>query len=173
MFLGMSAGGRVLEYINLDPEIPIEGGKKIPFHSLFGNISFHHVSFSYPTRKEHKVLSDFSLNIPGGKIVALVGASGGGKSTIAALLERFYDCQEGSVTIDGVNIKQLDPKWLRGQCIGYINQEPTLFATTIMENIRYGRPTATDNEVKEAALAANAHGFITTQFPEGIVIYLT
>ena len=79
--------------------------------------------------------------------VALVGSSGGGKSTVAALLERFYDCSEGGVYLDGINIKELDPKWLRGQAIGYISQEPVLFATSVMENIRYGRPGATDQEV--------------------------
>ena len=99
--------------------------------------------------------------------MALVGSSGGGKSTVAALLERFYDITEGGeVTIDNVNIKELDPKWMRGQCIGYINQEPVLFASSVKENIRYGRPNATDQEVYEAAKAANAHDFITN-FPEG------
>ncbi len=94
-----------------------------------------------------KVLTDFSLRIPPGRMVALVGESGGGKSTVAALLERFYDCQEGSVCVDGINVKQLDPRWLRGKAIGYIDQEPVLFATSVMENIRYGRPDAGDEEV--------------------------
>ncbi len=98
--------------------------------------------------------------------VALVGSSGGGKSTIASLLERFYDCTSGKVTIDGIDIKELDPRWLRGRCIGFINQEPVLFATTIKENIRYGRPSATDQEVCEAAKAANAHDFVQS-FPDG------
>jgi ATP-binding cassette subfamily B (MDR/TAP) protein 8 len=80
---GMSAGSRVFEYINLESSIPIQGGKKIPFHSLFGEIGFHNVSFTYPTRPDHIVLKNFNLVVPGGKIVALVGSSGGGKSTIA------------------------------------------------------------------------------------------
>ena len=183
---GMSAGTRVFEYINLQPEIPIKGGKKIAFHNLMGELGFHGVHFSYPTRPDQKILENFNLNIPGGKIVALVGASGGGKSTAAALLERFYDCDSGVVTIDKIDIKKLDPKWLRGQAIGYINQvqwkknlcikyiirvimsfqEPTLFATSIKENIRYGRPEASDFEVFEAAKAANCHEFIL-KFPNG------
>ena len=125
----------------------MEGGKRIPYHTLFGDIEFKNIGFTYPTRPEQKVLEDFSLKIPGGRVVALVGSSGGGKSTVAALLERFYEADSGQITIDGVDIKQLDPKWLRGQAIGYINQEPVLFATSVLENIRYGRPSATDFEV--------------------------
>jgi ATP-binding cassette, subfamily B (MDR/TAP), member 8 len=93
------------------------------------------------------VLKDFSLKIPGGTMVALVGTSGGGKSTVAALLERFYDVQGGQITVDGQDIRSLDPSWLRGRAIGFINQEPILFATSILENIRYGKPSATDQEV--------------------------
>jgi len=111
-------------------------------------------------------LNQLNLHVPGGKIVALVGASGGGKSTIAALLERFYDVNDGAITVDRANIKSLDPEWLRGRCIGFINQEPVLFASSILENIRYGRPEASDFEVYEAAEAANAHAFIQ-KFPNG------
>jgi len=110
-------------------------------------------------------LNDFNLKLPAGKVVALVGSSGGGKSTIAALLERFYDVQGGSITIDGYDIRSLDPTWLRGRAIGFINQEPILFATSIMENIRYGKPSATDEEVREVARLANADGFIQ-KFPQ-------
>lgn len=163
---GLSAGSRVFEYINLKSEIPLKGGTKIPHHSLVGNIKFCDVCFSYPTRPEQQVLTDFSLNIPAFKTVALVGASGGGKSTVAALLERFYDVSKGHVTIDGVDIRALDPTWLRGHAIGFINQEPVLFATSVMENIRYGRPNATDAEVIDAAMQANAHDFIV-EFPMG------
>ena len=88
------------------------------------------------------------------------------RSLAAALLERFYDVDSGSVSIDGVDLRHLDPKWLRGRAIGYINQEPVLFATSIIENIRYGRPGATDQEVIEAAKAANADNFIRS-FPSG------
>ncbi|XP_059170888.1 mitochondrial potassium channel ATP-binding subunit-like [Physella acuta] len=162
---GISAGGRVFEYINSQPKIQLKGGKKIPYHSLVGNIEFSDVHFHYPTR-EQDVLNNFNLKILGGQMVALVGLSGGGKSTIAVLLERFYDVTSGEIKIDGVNIKDLDPSWLRGQVIGFINQEPVLFATSVMENIRYGKPNASDQEVIEAAKLANAHGFITS-FPNG------
>ncbi|KAK7476898.1 hypothetical protein BaRGS_00031837 [Batillaria attramentaria] len=166
MVRGASAGARVFEYINMEPAVQLSGGKTIPYHALLGSIQFKDVTFSYPTRPEQIVLRDFSLQIPGGRVVALVGLSGGGKSTVAALLERFYDVSHGSIAIDGIDIRDLDPSWLRGHAIGFINQEPVLFATTVMENIRYGRPDATDQEVMEAAKLANAHMFITG-FPEG------
>jgi ATP-binding cassette subfamily B (MDR/TAP) protein 1 len=100
-----------------------------------------------------------------GKTVALVGSSGSGKSTIIALLERFYDPLAGEVLIDGVNIKELQVKWLRCQ-IGLVSQEPALFATTIKENILYGKDSATMDEVVEAAKSANAYNFII-QLPQG------
>ncbi|KAF6034272.1 hypothetical protein EB796_007423 [Bugula neritina] len=112
------------------------------------------------------VMSNLNLKIPGGKVTALVGLSGGGKSTVAMLLERFYELDGGEITIDGVDISKCSPKWLRGRCIGFISQEPVLFATSVMENIRYGRPEASDAEVKEAAILANANDFINT-FPDG------
>jgi len=130
-----------------------------------GDVEFRNVRFSYPTRSDQVILNDFNLKLPAGKVIALVGSSGGGKSTVAALLERFYDVQEGSVTIDGYDIRSLDPTWLRGRAIGFINQEPILFATSIMENIRYGKPTATDEEVREVARLANADSFIQ-KFPQ-------
>lgn len=162
---GTSAGARVFEFCNLTPSIPLHGGKKIPFHSLMGDVEFRNVRFSYPSRSDQVILNDFNLKLPAGKVIALVGSSGGGKSTVAALLERFYDVQEGSVTIDGYDIRSLDPTWLRGRAIGFINQEPILFATSIMENIRYGKPTATDEEVREVARLANADSFIQ-KFPQ-------
>lgn len=163
---GMSAGARAFEFINNEPKIPIKGGKIIPYYAMYGDVEFEHVNFSYPTRAGQKVLKDFNLKVPRGTVVALVGLSGGGKSTVAALLERFYDIDDGKISIDGVSLKELDPTWLRGKAIGFINQEPVLFATSVMENIRYGRPDATDVEVMEAASMANADGFIQS-FPEG------
>ncbi|XP_071852655.1 mitochondrial potassium channel ATP-binding subunit-like isoform X2 [Apostichopus japonicus] len=163
---GVSAGGRAFEFIKLEPEVPLTGGITIPYHSLYANVDFSDVHFSYPTRPEQKILDGFSLSLPRGQVVAICGPSGAGKSTVAALLERFYDVSEGSITVDGVSIKDLDPSWLRGQTIGYINQEPTLFATSVMENIRYGKAGASDVEVMEAAAAASAHEFII-EFPEG------
>ncbi|XP_013789570.2 ATP-binding cassette sub-family B member 8, mitochondrial-like isoform X1 [Limulus polyphemus] len=163
---GMAAGARLFEYINMESSIPLVGGVVIPEDQLQGEVEFRNVSFTYPTRPQQLVLENFSIHIPAGKMVALCGPSGGGKSTVAALLERFYDVDSGSITLDGKNLDQLDPKWLRGHVLGFINQEPVLFATTVMENIRYGRPDATDSEVVEAAKLANADEFICS-FPNG------
>ncbi|NXB58268.1 ABCB8 protein, partial [Struthidea cinerea] len=163
---GLSAGARVFELLRLEPPVPLQGGVSIPSHSLLGRICFHRVSFSYPTRPGYPVLQDFSLTLPPCQTVAIVGPSGGGKSTVAALLERFYEPTAGTITLDGHNIASLDPSWLRGQVIGFISQEPVLFGTTIMENIRFGKPGASDAEVYEAARLANADGFIRS-FPEG------
>ncbi|NXX28744.1 ABCB8 protein, partial [Nicator chloris] len=163
---GLSAGARVFELLRLEPLVPLQGGVSIPAHSLRGHICFNHVSFSYPTRPGYPVLQDFSLTLPPCQTVAIVGPSGGGKSTVAALLERFYEPTAGTITLDGHDIASLDPSWLRGQVIGFISQEPVLFGTTIMENIRFGKPGASDAEVYEAARLANADGFIRS-FPEG------
>jgi ABC-type multidrug transport system fused ATPase/permease subunit len=98
--------------------------------------------------------------------VALVGPSGGGKSTMGALLSRLYDPTSGRMTLDGEDIRDLDPAWLR-RLVGVVSQEPVLFSTTIAENVRYGRPEATDAEVREALRAANALGFVEG-FPDGL-----
>ncbi|XP_077500062.1 mitochondrial potassium channel ATP-binding subunit-like isoform X2 [Amblyomma americanum] len=161
---GISAGSRVFELINLKNDVAITGTKQLDLDTLRGDVEFRHVYFAYPTRPKQTVLEDVSLKLPAGKIVAICGPSGSGKSTIAALLERFYDVSGGSITIDGHDLKDLDPHWLRRNVIGFIRQEPLLFATTIKENIRYGKPDATDKEVYEAARQANAHDFIMS-FP--------
>ncbi|KAM9387547.1 mitochondrial potassium channel ATP-binding subunit [Phaethornis superciliosus] len=163
---GLSAGARVLELLRLEPSVGLRGGGSIPPHSLLGHVSFNHVSFSYPTRPGHPVLQDFSLTLPPGKTVAIVGPSGEGKSTVAALLERFYEPTRGTITLDGRDIAGLDPSWLRGRVLGFISQEPVLFGTSILENIRFGCPGASDAEVESAARMANADGFIRA-FPEG------
>ncbi|XP_063183861.1 mitochondrial potassium channel ATP-binding subunit [Chroicocephalus ridibundus] len=163
---GLSAGARVFELLRLEPGVGLRGGGSIPHHSLLGRVCFHRVSFSYPSRPGYPVLRDFSLTLPPCKTVAIVGPSGGGKSTVAALLERFYEPTQGTITLDGHDISRLDPSWLRGRVIGFISQEPVLFGTTILENIRFGKPGASDAEVVAAARLANADGFIRT-FPEG------
>ncbi|KAG7205622.1 hypothetical protein KM043_007585 [Ampulex compressa] len=163
---GVSAGARVFEYLDMPPSPMMVGGEVIADKSLAGNVTFENVKFSYPTRPDHVILRNFNLHIPAGKTVAIVGTSGNGKSTVAALLERFYDVQEGSISIDGYDIKSLNSSYLRGNVLGYIDQEPILFATSIMENIRYGKQDATNEEVIEAAKEANAHEFIT-KFPSG------
>ncbi|XP_058490076.1 mitochondrial potassium channel ATP-binding subunit [Solea solea] len=166
MVRGTSAGARVFEYLVLKPTITLAGGGRIPYHSLTGRVDFMDISFSYPTRPGHQILNKFNLTLPPCKTVAIVGESGGGKSTVASLLERFYDPTSGVVMLDGLDIRTLDLTWLRGQVIGFINQEPVLFGSSIMENIRFGKPEATDAEVINAAKQANAHRFITS-FPDG------
>ncbi|KAG1052937.1 hypothetical protein G6F43_004953 [Rhizopus delemar] len=154
---------RVFEFIHLQPQVSLRGGL-IP-DCIHGDIQFKNIDFSYPTRPDQMVLNKFSLNIVPGTTVALCGPSGSGKSTIASLLERFYEPAGGDIYLDDQELKKLDPSWLR-EHIGFINQEPVLFATSILENIRYGRPDATLEEVKEAARQANAEMFIEG-FPEG------
>ncbi|KAL0966227.1 hypothetical protein UPYG_G00292590 [Umbra pygmaea] len=166
MVRGLSSGARVFEYLSLEPIIPLSGGGHIPSKSLTGRVDFKNITFSYPTRPAQTILKNFNLTIPPCKTVAIVGESGGGKSTVASLLERFYDPSSGVIMLDGLDIRTLDPSWLRGHVIGYINQEPVLFGSSVMENIRFGKPEATDAEVIHAAKQANAHRFITG-FPDG------
>ncbi len=157
------ASERVFELMDRAPEIPAAGGLRP--QSTRGAIALHNVTFAYPTRPEVPVLRGVDIELAAGEVVALVGASGGGKSTIAALIGRLYDPQEGQITLDGAPLRDLDPAWLRHQ-IGAVAQEPILFSTSVADNIRYGRATATDAEVEAAARAANAHDFISA-FPEG------
>ncbi|KAL7567824.1 hypothetical protein ACA910_000571 [Epithemia clementina (nom. ined.)] len=133
--------------------------------NISGAISFRDVEFNYPTRPNDLVLRGLSVEIAAGQTVAFVGPSGGGKSTVVAMIERFYDPKSGSILLDGINLRDLNVKYLRS-IIGYVGQEPTLFATTIRGNIRYGNPDATDEQIEEAARLANAHDFITS-FSEG------
>lgn len=111
-----------------------------------GQISFKNVNFTYPTRPNNPVLLGLDLEIEAGKTTALVGPSGGGKSTTVSLIERFYDPISGSIELDGLDLRKINVSHLR-QTIGYVGQEPTLFATTIAGNIRYGNPNATQEEV--------------------------
>lgn len=138
---------------------------KTELQNIQGSLHLANVNFFYPTRPDSPVLRDFNLHISQGQVVALVGPSGGGKSTVAALVSRFYDPQQGTISIDNSDIRDWKKDYLREQ-IGVVSQEPILFATSIFENIRYGKPTATEDEVHSVAIAANAHDFIS-QFPEG------
>ncbi|XP_047948128.1 ABC transporter B family member 2-like [Salvia hispanica] len=125
-----------------------------------GHIKFKNVKFSYPSRPDVVIFNKLSLDIPPGKIVALVGGSGSGKSTVISLIERFYDPLSGHVMLDGNDVRELDLKWLRQQ-IGLVNQEPALFATTIRDNILYGKNDATNEEITRAAKLSEAINFIS------------
>ncbi|KAJ4728628.1 ABC transporter B family-like protein [Melia azedarach] len=135
-----------------------KNGRKLD--KLSGQIEFKDVSFSYPSRPDVVIFNKICLDIPAGKIVALVGGSGSGKSTVISLIERFYEPLSGNILLDGNNIKDLDLKWLRQQ-IGLVNQEPALFATTIRENILYGKEDATIEEITRAAKLSEAMSFIS------------
>lgn len=142
-------------------------------NSVIGEIVFKDVQFCYPSRLEVKVFDGFNLAVKAGTTVALVGPSGGGKSTVVQLLERFYDPTLGSITLDGHDLKDLNVQWLRQQ-IGLVSQEPKLFAGSILENIRIGRPNATIEEIHDAAKKVRPRwmlyrvGFLHTRF---IVFY--
>lgn len=128
-----------------------------------GEIEFRNVTFSYPTRPDEVILRDFSLTIPAGQTVALVGQSGCGKSTLMQLIQRFYDPQAGQVLVDGVDVRDLNVRWLRDR-IGIVSQEPVLFSTSIKENIALGLGSSANVEMDRiiaAAKQANAHQFIT------------
>lgn len=134
-------------------------GKVMNF-GIKGDISFKSVVFNYPSRPDVEILRGLTTKIHAGETVALVGSSGNGKSTCLHLLQRFYDPLSGSVHIDGCNIKQFNISWLRSN-IALVGQEPVLFSTTIGENIRYGKPDATDKEVENAAKDSGALDFIS------------
>uniref|UniRef100_A0A6Q2ZJP2 ABC-type xenobiotic transporter n=1 Tax=Esox lucius TaxID=8010 RepID=A0A6Q2ZJP2_ESOLU len=145
-------------YKTIDQPRPIDSSSKEghkPDH-VRGDIEFKDIHFNYPSRKEVKGVN---LTVPRGKTIALVGASGCGKSTTIQLLQRFYDPDLGQITLDGHDIRTLNVKWLR-ENIGIVSQEPVLFGTTIAENIRYGKADATDEDIERAVKEANAYDFI-------------
>ncbi len=158
----IGASERVFELLDRQPGVVNTAGLRLA--APVGAMALQGLKFAYPTRPEVTVLDGVDLALEPGKVLALVGQSGGGKSTVAALLLRLYDPIEGRVTFDGHDIRELDTSWLREQ-IGIVSQEPVLFATTIAENIRYGRPGASAADVEAAAKAANAHDFVSG-FPE-------
>ncbi|KAH7660070.1 Xenobiotic-transporting ATPase protein [Dioscorea alata] len=162
---GICAGERIMEVMKRVPKIDIDTKDGEVLENVHGEVEFKGVDFAYPSRPENLILNEFSLKVPAGMTVALVGGSGSGKSTVIALLERFYDPLHGEVLLDGVNIKKLKLKWLRSQ-MGLVSQEPALFATSIKENILFGKEDASMDEVVVAAKASNAHNFIS-QLPQG------
>uniref|UniRef100_A0AAR2JLM5 ATP-binding cassette sub-family B member 5 n=1 Tax=Pygocentrus nattereri TaxID=42514 RepID=A0AAR2JLM5_PYGNA len=149
-------------YNTIDMPRPIDSSSKEGYKpdNIKGNIEFKNIYFSYPSRKNVKILQGMSLKVPHGKTIALVGASGCGKSTTIQLLQRFYDPDAGEVTLDGRDIRSLNVRWLR-ENMGIVSQEPVLFGTTIAENIRYGREDATEEDIEQAVREANAYEFIS------------
>lgn len=174
IFEALGASGRVFFLLDCIPSIPTppkEGQEPIALlkpKSMEGRLNFENVKFAYPSRPDINVLDGYTLKIPPGSTTALVGSSGSGKSTVVALLQRFYDVDSGSITIDDNELKDLDVKWLR-QHIGYVQQEPQLFGLSVRDNLLYGVP---DNEIisqekmEQACRDANCHDFISS-WPDG------
>lgn len=126
---------------------------------MSGGVEMKRVHFAYPGRPETPVLRDFSLDVKAGTSIGIVGKSGCGKSTVIGLIQRFYDVDQGSVKVDGVNIRLLDIQWYRRR-MALVGQEPVIYSGSIRDNIMLGKLNASENEVMEAARVANAHEFI-------------
>lgn len=163
------AAAKLYETIDRVPSIDSSDPGGLKPESCVGEIRLENVKFNYPSRPDVPIVKDLSLTFPAGQTIALVGASGSGKSTVISLVERFYDPLSGAVKLDGIDIKTLNVRWLRSQ-IGLVSQEPTLFATTIQGNVEHGligtpyehaSPEEKFNLIKEACIKANADGFIS------------
>lgn len=160
---GYTGFERFREIMNIQPDIE-DAKDAVVLPHVKGDITFENVSFQYQENQEN-VLNHINLQVPAGAYMALVGSSGAGKTTLCSLIPRFYDVTDGRILVDGQDIRKVTLKSLRDQ-IGMVQQDVYLFAGTIMENIRYGKPDATEAEVIEAAKNANAHEFIMS-FPDG------
>jgi ABC-type multidrug transport system fused ATPase/permease subunit len=152
----------VFEVLDTEPDIT-DQAEPVRLTPVRGHVRFEHVTFAYDGVRQ--VLRGVSFEVQPGEFIGLVGPSGGGKTTVVNLLARFYDVAGGRVLVDGVDIRELDSGHYRRQ-VGMVLQDPYLFHGTVVENIRYGKPEATLDEVIAAARAANAHDFITA-FPDG------
>ena len=159
----LGAAERIFELLDRKPEMAPSGGVVLP--QVRGEVALEDVRFAYPSRKDVLVIDGVSLRLSPDEVVAVVGPSGAGKSTLAALIARLYDPDAGRLRLDGRDLRDLDVGFLRRQ-IGTVAQEPILFSTSVAENIRYGRPGASDAEIEAAARAANAHAFVA-RFPQG------
>merc|ERR1712232_1232834 len=199
--MGVGASGRVFYLLEREPKIKQPGDSKeekddtdedsnkkdndnkatatkeehtkaiVPSSPMEGNIRFENVTFSYPTRRDVMVLNGFTLSLAKNTTTALVGSSGSGKSTVVGLIQRFYDVDAGTITLDGVNIVDLDLTWLRSQ-IGYVQQEPQLFGVSVRDNLTYGLSAEQAASIDQADLEsacrdANAHEFISS-WPTGM-----
>lgn len=159
---------RLMDLLQVESEIPVNAGAAEPDEPASvasAQVAFEAVDFSYPSRPDQPAIHRFSLNMEAGKSLALVGPSGAGKSTLLELLQRFYDPLGGRITLDGVDIREMDTGTLRRQ-IAVVPQQPALFTADVWYNIRYGNPDASDEKVIAAAKAAHAHEFIQ-QLPDG------
>lgn len=167
---GSGAAGRLYELMVARPEIKApETPVALPLPAR-GALAFEGVTFLYPTRPDEMALHELSLTIAPGETVAVVGPSGAGKSTLFQLALRFYDPQEGRVTLDGIDLRDADPAEVRER-IAVVPQETVIFAASARDNIRYGRWQASDEEIADAARAANAHEFLS-QMPDGYDSFL-
>jgi len=171
---GRGAAAKLFATIERIPQIDSADQGGLKPEKVIGEITLEDVKFSYPSRLDVPILKGLSINFPAGKTAALVGASGSGKSTIVSLIERFYDPTSGTVKLDGVDLRELNIKWLRSH-VGLVSQEPTLFATTIKGNVAHGLigtpyEKASEEEkfklIKEACIKSNADGFIS-KLPQG------
>uniref|UniRef100_A0A671WQM6 ATP-binding cassette, sub-family B (MDR/TAP), member 11a n=1 Tax=Sparus aurata TaxID=8175 RepID=A0A671WQM6_SPAAU len=156
---GRAAAKTIFGTIDREPEIDCFSEEGHKLDKVKGDIEFHNVTSFYPSRPDVKILNDLSMQIKAGETTAFVGPSGSGKSTTIQLIQRFYDPMEGTVTLDGHDIRTLNIQWLRS-LIGIVEQEPVLFATTIAENIRFGLPGVTMEDIIQATKEANAYNFI-------------
>jgi ATP-binding cassette subfamily B protein len=161
---------RILEMLATVPQIKAPAQPtKLP-DPMRAEVVFDAVTFNYPSRPDEPALADFDLTVNPGQTLALVGPSGAGKTTVIQLLLRFYDPQQGSIRLSGIELRDLDPAHLRNQ-LGLVSQEPAIFSASAMENIRYGRPDASDDEVRTAAEMAAAADFLN-DLPEGFDTFL-
>jgi ABC-type multidrug transport system fused ATPase/permease subunit len=183
---GIGASSRLFELLDRQPKIPAESRSNCFNHGIdvvdhLANklyviagitlsdirkpIRFENIKFTYPARPQSPIFSNMSLTVNPGTVIAVVGASGSGKSTIGSLLLRYYDPNEGDIFIGDHSIKDINTRWWREQ-VGLVSQEPVLFAGTIADNIAYGIEDATPEQIKEAAIKANCASFIE-KFHEG------
>lgn len=161
---------RLIEILQVESHIVAPSDKVVSTQQLASEVIFDDVTFHYPSRPEHAAIENLALKAEEGKVLALVGPSGAGKTTLFELLQRFYDPQSGQVTLGGVDVRQMDPNELRQQ-MALVPQQPALFSNNVLHNIRYGNPEATDEQVIEAAKKAHAHDFIM-KLPEGYDSFL-
>ncbi len=161
---------RLMELLATEPQIRAPSSPLPLPQPPRGEVRFDKVSFRYPSRPDALALADFSLEVKPGETVALVGPSGAGKSTVLQLLLRYYDADSGVISLDGVELRRADPRALRSR-LALVPQDPVIFATSVRENVRYGRPGASDAEVQEACAAAYASEFIE-RLPEAMDTFL-